>query len=169
VVALLLGCLFMFMILASLFESLVHPFTVMVAVPLAATGAVLSLLIFGKSMDLYGGIAMVLLAGLAAKNSILLVDFALQKIRQGTAPYDAVLEASPLRLRPILMTSFALIAGMIPVATGWGVGGVTRQSLGIATIGGVISSTLLTLVIVPNMFILVERLRMTWTSSHKKN
>lgn len=158
-VALLLGCLFMYMILASLFESFSQPFTVMAAVPLAATGAVLALLLFGIPLDLYGGIGMILLAGIVAKNSILLVDFAMQRVRdKGDRPYDAILESAPLRLRPILMTSVAMIAGMLPVATGLGVGGAARQALGVATIGGIISSTILTLVIVPNLYIAVEKI-----------
>jgi HAE1 family hydrophobic/amphiphilic exporter-1 len=153
-----LGCLFMYMILASLFESFLQPLTVMAAVPLAATGAVLALLAFGLPLDLYGGIGMILLAGIVAKNSILLVDFAMQRVRElGNDPMTAILESAPLRLRPILMTSSAMIVGMLPVATGMGVGGAARQTLGIATIGGIISSTLLTLVIVPNLYVMVER------------
>jgi HAE1 family hydrophobic/amphiphilic exporter-1 len=158
VIALLLGCLFMYMILASLFESFSQPFAVMAAVPLAATGAVVALLIFGKSLDLYAGIGMILLAGIVAKNSILLVDFAMQKVRDHDMdPKQAILESAPVRLRPILMTSIAMIAGMLPVATGLGVGGAARHGLGIATIGGIISSTFLTLVIVPNLYIMIAR------------
>lgn len=165
VVSLLLGCLFMYMILASLFESFLQPFTVMAAVPLAATGAVLSLMLFGLPLDLYGGIGMILLAGIVAKNSILLVDFAMQRVKdEGIEPAKAILTTAPLRLRPILMTSIAMIVGMLPVATGLGVGGAARQSLGIATIGGIISSTLLTLVVVPNLYVAVEAFAKTWRS-----
>jgi multidrug efflux pump subunit AcrB len=148
----------MYMILASLFESFAQPFTVMAAVPLAATGAILALLLFGLPLDLYGGIGMILLAGIVAKNSILLVDFAMQKVRdEGVAPSAAILETAPLRLRPILMTSVAMIVGMLPVATGLGVGGAARQALGVATIGGILSSTFLTLLIVPNLYVAVEK------------
>lgn len=159
-VALALGALFIYMVLASLFESFVQPLTVMVAIPLAATGAVLALLSFGLPLDLYGGIGMVLLAGIVAKNSILLVDFAAQRVRQEHhAPVQAMLEAAPLRLRPILMTSVAMVAGMLPVALGLGATGQARQGLGITTIGGVVSSTLLTLLVVPNLFVAMEKLR----------
>lgn len=159
VIALLLGCMFMYMILASLFESFSQAITVMAAVPLAATGAVLALLMTGKPLDLYGGIGMILLAGIVAKNSILLVDFAIQKVRdEKLDPKDAILETAPLRLRPILMTSLAMIVGMLPIATGLGAGGSARQALGIATIGGIVSSTFLTLLIVPNLYVLIERL-----------
>lgn len=158
--ALALGILFMYMILASLFESFIQPLTVMAAVPLAATGAVLALLMIGLPLDLYGGIAIILLAGIVAKNGILLVDFAMQKVRhQGLQPIQAITETAPTRLRPILMTSAAMIVGMLPVATGLGVGGATRQALGVATIGGIISSTLLTLVVIPSLYIFVENIR----------
>ncbi|MFZ9519658.1 MAG: efflux RND transporter permease subunit [Silvanigrellaceae bacterium] len=159
VFALALGLLFVYMVLASLFESFMQPFAVMMAIPLAATGAVLALLLFGFPLDLYGGIGVVLLAGICAKNSILLIDFAMQRIRGGGDPQHAVLQTAPLRLRPILMTSVAMIVGMLPVATGWGAGGAARMPLGIATIGGVVSSTLLTLFVVPNFFVFIENLR----------
>lgn len=156
--ALALGCLFMYMVLASLYESFLIPLVVMLAVPLAATGAILALISFGMPLDLYSGIALVLLAGIVAKNSILLVDFAMEEVRQGAHPKEALLKAAPMRLRPILMTSIAMIVGMLPVATGLGVGGAARQGLGIATIGGIISSTILTLLIVPNFFLMVSHL-----------
>jgi len=159
VFALLLGLVFVYMVLASLFESFVQPFTVMMAIPLAATGAVLALLAFGFPLDLYGGIGVILLAGICAKNSILLIDFAMQRVREGIAPAEAVVQTSPLRLRPILMTSVAMIVGMLPVATGWGAGGAARMPLGIATIGGVLSSTILTLFVVPNLFVWIENRR----------
>jgi HAE1 family hydrophobic/amphiphilic exporter-1 len=160
VFALLLGLVFVYMVLASLFESFVQPFTVMMAIPLAATGAVLALLAFDFPMDLYGGIGVILLAGICAKNSILLIDFAMQKVREGVTPAEAVLQTSPLRLRPILMTSVAMIVGMLPIATGWGAGGAARMPLGIATIGGVVSSTILTLFVVPNLFVWIESRRL---------
>jgi HAE1 family hydrophobic/amphiphilic exporter-1 len=157
--ALALGLVFVYMVLASLFESFVQPLTVMMAIPLAATGAVLALLASGFPLDLYGGIGVILLAGICAKNSILLIDFAIQKIRKGEDAAQAILDSAPLRLRPILMTSVAMIVGMLPVATGWGAGGAARMPLGIATIGGVISSTVLTLFVVPNLFVFIEKRR----------
>ena len=111
---------------------------------------------------------MILLAGIVAKNSILLVDFAMQKIRDsGTDPRIAIVESAPVRLRPILMTSIAMIAGMLPIATGLGAGGAARQSLGIATIGGILSSTVLTLLVVPNLFILIEDMNAWWRRRRK--
>jgi hydrophobe/amphiphile efflux-1 (HAE1) family protein len=158
VVALGLGGIFVYMVLASLFESLLLPFAVMAAIPMAAIGALAALLIYGLPLDLYGGIGLVLLAGIVAKNSILLVDFAVARVREGQSPRDALLQSAPLRLRPILMTSLAMAAGMLPVALGIGSGGAARQSLGVATIGGIISSTLLTLLVVPSLYLFVERI-----------
>ncbi|MEI8026386.1 MAG: efflux RND transporter permease subunit [Pseudomonadota bacterium] len=155
-----LGSIFVYMILVSLFESFTQPISVMAAIPLAATGAVAGLLLFNKPLDLYAGVGMILLAGIVAKNSILLVDFAMQRVRDHQVdPTAAILEAAPLRLRPIVMTSVAMIAGMIPVAAGLGAGGGARQGLGIATIGGVISSTLLTLLVVPNLYVAIEKVK----------
>ncbi len=157
--AIILGSIFVYMVLASLFESWLQPLTVMTAIPLAATGAFLALLGTGSALELYSGIGMILLAGIVAKNSILLVDFAMQRVRdEAQDPRTAILNSAPLRMRPILMTSFAMIAGMLPVALGLGSGGAARASLGIATIGGVISSTLLTLLVVPNIYVWVEEI-----------
>ena len=155
--ALLLGSVFVYMVLASLFESWVHPLTVMMALPLAGGGALWSLWAFDVPFDLYGGIGIVLLCGLVAKNSILIVDLALQKVREGWSPEKALRETVPGRLRPIVMTSLAMVVGMLPIATGWGVAGSTRQALGIATIGGVISSTILSLLLIPSLFLWVEK------------
>ncbi|MCX6110738.1 MAG: efflux RND transporter permease subunit [Proteobacteria bacterium] len=161
-----IGILFVYMILVSLFESFTQPISVMAAIPLAATGAVLALLAFQIPLDLYGGVAMILLAGIVAKNSILLVDFAVQRVREGETPRQAILEAAPLRLRPIIMTSVAMIAGMVPVAAALGAGGEARRSLGIATIGGVISSTFLTLLVVPSLYLAIEE-AMAWVRKRR--
>lgn len=162
-VALGLGGLFVYMVLVSLFESFIHPISVMLAIPLAATGAVGALLAFDMPLDLYGGVGMILLAGIVAKNSILLVDFAMQRFQQdGVSAREAILEAAPLRLRPIVMTSVAMIAGMLPVALGIGASGAARKSLGVATIGGVISSTVLSLLVVPSLFVMLAQLTRRW-------
>lgn len=165
-VSLSIGTLFVFMVLASLFESILYPFAVIVAIPLAASGAAFSLLATGTSLDLYGGIGMILLAGIVAKNSILLVDLAIQRMRESDKSIiECILETAPLRLRPILMTSAAMVAGMIPIALGIGAAGGTRRSLGIATIGGVVSSTFLSLIVVPSLFYLLAKLKRPKTTS----
>ena len=167
--ALILGSIFVFMVLASLFESIFQPLTVMAAIPLAATGGVVSLLLCDMPLDLYGGIGMILLAGIVAKNSILLVDFATQNVQKNNQDAKtAILETAPLRLRPILMTSAAMIVGMLPVALGMGAGGATRKALGITTIGGVISSTVLTLLVVPNLFVFMAKLAKIFKAIREK-
>jgi hydrophobe/amphiphile efflux-1 (HAE1) family protein len=157
--ALLLALIFIYMVLASQFESLIHPFTIMLSLPLALVGAVgaLTLTLHPWSMGAYIGI--ILLMGLVTKNAILLVDGALQHIREGESPHDAVRKAGPRRLRPILMTSAAMVLGMLPTAVGTGMGSEFRAPMAIAVIGGVLTSTLLTLWVVPVVFLWVERLR----------
>lgn len=154
-----LGVLFIYMVLASLYESFVTPFTIMLVLPLAACGAFYALLITQSSLDLFSMIGCVMLLGIATKNSIILVDYINQSIHQGMNMTDAILRAGKNRLRPILMTSFALIAGMLPVAIGLNEASKQRTSMGIAIIGGLISSTLLTLLVVPAAFEYIEKAR----------
>ncbi len=154
-----LGVLFIYLVLASLYESFVTPFTIMLVLPLAACGAFYALLISGKSLDLFSMIGCIMLLGVATKNSILLVDYTNQMLAEGMNRRDAIIRAGKVRLRPILMTTFALIAGMIPIAVGLNEASKQRTSMGIAIIGGLISSTLLTLVVVPAAFSYVDRFR----------
>jgi multidrug efflux pump subunit AcrB len=154
-----LALLVVFMVLASQFESLIHPFTVLTAVPLAVTGALLTLLAFGSTINLYSQIGMILLIGLVTKNSILLVEYANQLRERGFTPLDAALESGRIRLRPILMTSVSTIMGALPIALGLGAGAQSRRPLGYAIAGGVFFSTLLTLYLVPTVWLLFERLR----------
>ncbi len=154
-----LALVFIYMVLASQFESLVHPFTIMLSLPLALVGAVLALFLTGNSMSMGANIGVILLMGLVTKNAILLVDGALQHIREGDDPVTAVRKAGPRRLRPILMTSAAMVLGMVPTAAGRGMGSEFRAPMAIAVIGGVITSTLLTLFVVPVVFLWVERWR----------
>ncbi|HET9514272.1 MAG TPA: efflux RND transporter permease subunit, partial [Gemmatimonadales bacterium] len=143
--AFLLALAVVFMVLASQFESLVHPFTVLLAVPLAVSGAIFTLWIAGSTINLYSQIGMILLIGLVAKNSILLVEYANQLREQGRSVIDAVLESGRIRLRPILMTSVATVMGALPIMLGLGAGSQSRRPLGYAIVGGVIFSTALTL------------------------
>lgn len=154
--AIILGVTFIYLVLASLYESFITPFTILLALPLAMTGAFLALLIFGKTIDIFSLIGIVLLLGVVAKNSILLVDYTNQLIHEGMERNVAILKACRTRLRPILMTSLALIAGMIPIAIGLNEASAMRTSMGVAIIGGLISSTLLTLLIVPAAFGFME-------------
>jgi len=151
-----LALVFIFMVLASQFESLVHPFTIMLALPLSLVGAVLALALTGNTLGMGADIGIILLMGLVTKNAILLIDGALQQIREGDDPATAMRKAGPRRLRPILMTSAAMALGMLPTAIGTGIGSEFRAPMAIAVIGGVVSSTLLTLWVVPVVFLWVE-------------
>ncbi|AKL98092.1 efflux RND transporter permease subunit [Endomicrobium proavitum] len=151
-IAALLSLLFIFMVLSSLYESVVTPFTIMTALPLAIVGAIFSLIIARQPADMFTLIGMIMLLGIVAKNSILLVDYIQQQIRAGFDIDTAIVKAGTIRFRPILMTSFALIAGMLPTALGLSEVGSFRKGMGIVVIGGIISSTVLTLVVVPAIF-----------------
>ncbi len=160
IMAALLGLIFIYLVLSSLYESFFMPFTIMAVIPLATVGAFFGLYAFGKSLDLYSMIGCIMLMGLATKNSIILVDYINQLLEQGMSRVEAIVEAGRTRLRPILMTSLALIAGMIPIAIGLNEVSNQRSSLGAAVIGGVISSTLLTLIVIPAVFSYMESLRL---------
>ncbi|MCL2390385.1 MAG: efflux RND transporter permease subunit, partial [Endomicrobia bacterium] len=151
-IAALLSILFIFMVLSSLYESMITPFTIMSALPLAIVGAIFALIIARQPADMFTLIGMIMLLGIVAKNSILLVDYIQQKIRAGHGIDEAIIISGRTRFRPILMTSFALIAGMLPTALGLTEVGSFRKGMGIVVIGGIISSTILTLVIVPAIF-----------------
>jgi multidrug efflux pump len=154
-----LALVFVFMVLASQYESLLHPFTVMLAVPLAVTGALAALWIAGSTLNVYSQVGMVLLIGLVTKNSILLVTYARDLRDGGRDALDAMVEAGRIRLRPILMTSVATIMGALPIALGLGAGSGSRRPLGYVIIGGMVVSTLITLYLVPAVFVVLERVR----------
>jgi HAE1 family hydrophobic/amphiphilic exporter-1 len=158
-VAAALSLIFIFMVLASLYESVITPFTIMTALPLAIIGGVIALLIARQPIDMFTMIGMIMLLGIVAKNSILLVDYVQQQMRVGLSINDSIVKAGTVRLRPILMTSFALIAGMLPTALGLSEVGQFRKGMGIVVIGGVISSTILTLIVVPAVFEYMDKLR----------
>jgi multidrug efflux pump len=145
------------MVLASQFESLVHPFTVLMAVPLAVVGAIFTLKLTGSTVNLYSQIGMILLVGLVTKNSILLVEYANQLRGKGRDAVEAILEAGRIRFRPILMTSVATVMGVLPIAIGSGPGATSRRPLGYAIVGGLSFSTVLTLFVVPVVWLQLER------------
>jgi multidrug efflux pump len=153
----LLAIVFIYLVLSAQFESFVHPFTILLSVPLAVFGALLTLFIFGQSLNIYSQIGLIMLIGLVTKNAILIVEFANQLRSRGTSAVDAVIEAATIRLRPILMTSFATIFGILPIAIGLGAGAESRRPLGLAVVGGLFFSTMLTLVIVPVVYTLLAR------------
>lgn len=157
VFALVLGIIVSYMVLASQFNSFIHPFTVLMALPFSLSGALVALYFFGQSLNLFSMIGLILLMGIVKKNSILLVDFTNAKRLDGLSPEDALLKACPIRLRPILMTSFATVAGAVPAALSLGPGSETRIPMAVSIIGGVLVSTLLTLFVVPCAYSVLSR------------
>lgn len=159
IIALGFAVLFIYLILASLYESFITPITIMLTLPLALSGAFFALYLMNETMTMFAVFGFFMLIGIAGKNGILLVDFTKQMMAQGHSRADALVEAGKTRLRPILMTSFALIAGTFPVAIGLNEASKSRTAMGVAIIGGMISSTILTLIVVPAVFTYIDRLR----------
>lgn len=157
--AMLLGIIFIYFVLASLYESFITPFTIMLALPLAICGSFFALAITNQSLNIFSWIGVIMLLGVSTKNSILLVDYTKKLVEEGMDEIPALIKAGRVRLRPILMTTIALVAGTIPLAIGLNEASAQRTSMGIAIIGGLISSTLLTLVVIPASYIYIERFR----------
>jgi HAE1 family hydrophobic/amphiphilic exporter-1 len=149
----------MYLILVLQFGSFLDPVAIMISLPLSLIGVMLALLATGTTLNLMSLIGVILLMGIVAKNAILLIDFAKWSEEAGRERRDALIEAGRVRLRPILMTTFALVAGMMPVALGRGEGADFRAPLGIAIIGGVLTSTLLTLLVIPTFYEIVAEWR----------
>ena len=158
--ALVLGLVVAYMVLASQFNSFLHPLTVLSIIPLSIAGAAFALLITGKSLNIFSMIGLLLLMGIAKKNSIILVDYAVQGQRErGLSALDSMLKAGPVRLRPILMTTMATMMAAVPPALALGPGAETRGPMAVAIIGGLIISTTLSLLVVPAFFVVVDNLK----------
>ncbi len=162
-----LGLVFVFLVLAAQYENYVDPLIIMLAVPLAIFGALLSQSLRGLSNDVFCQVGLVMLIGLASKNAILIVEFANQLRQQGLPLTKAVVEASQQRLRPILMTAISTLLGIWPLAVATGAGAASRQSLGTAVFGGMLIATFLTLFVVPVLYIVIGNVRDRFQSSHK--
>jgi multidrug efflux pump len=154
-----LAILFIYLVLAAQFESFIDPFVILLTVPLAMTGALLALHLAGGTLNVYSQIGLVMLVGLITKNGILIVEFANQLQERGRSIHDAVVEAAGLRLRPILMTTFAMILGATPLALAAGAGAESRQQIGWVIVGGLAFGTLLTLFVIPTAYTLLARRR----------
>lgn len=161
--ALTIAVILIYMVLAAQFESFIHPLIIMLSLPFSLIGAVLALLISAKTINIMSLIGIIMLMGLVAKNAILLVDYTnTLRQRDGLSREEALLQAGTVRLRPILMTTAAMILGMLPVALGFGAGAELRSSMGVVVVGGLITSTILTLVVVPQMYIFMDNLQNAW-------
>ena len=146
------------------FGSFLEPLSIMLSLPLSLIGVMLALMITRETLNIMSMIGVILLVGIVAKNAILLIDFAKWSEEKGVDRREALIQAGRVRLRPILMTTFALVAGMVPVALGLGEGGDFRAPLGITVIGGVITSTLLTLLVIPTVYEILADTR-DWLAS----
>jgi HAE1 family hydrophobic/amphiphilic exporter-1 len=155
--AIVLAVILIYMVLAAEFESFIHPFTIMLSLPFSIIGAILGLLISGKTINIMSLIGIIMLMGLVTKNAILLVDYTNQLRQEGLSIKEALVKAGSVRLRPILMTTMAMIFGMLPIALGIGAGAELRSSMGVTLVGGLITSTMLTLVIVPLVYLLIDK------------
>lgn len=156
--ALVLSIVIVYLVLAAQFESFLHPFTIMLTLPLALVGVLLGLVVTGKTLNIFSFIGLIMLVGIVTRNAILLVDYANQLRDAGKDRLEAILQAAPVRLRPILMTAIAAIVGILPVALGWSEGGEARAPMGVTVIGGLISSTFLTLLVIPAVYLTLEDL-----------
>jgi HAE1 family hydrophobic/amphiphilic exporter-1/multidrug efflux pump len=149
---------FVFLFLAALYESWSVPFAVLFAIPIGVFGAMSGLWLTGQTNNIYAQIGLILLIGLAAKNAILIVEFAKMKRDQGSSPEEAALEAGKLRLRPIIMTSLAFLLGVIPMIVKGGAGGAAQAAMGITVFSGMVTATFIAIFMVPVLYVAVERL-----------
>jgi HAE1 family hydrophobic/amphiphilic exporter-1 len=156
-ILLIVAILVIYIVLGVLYESFIHPITILSGLPSAVFGALLTLVLFHKELDLYGFVGIIMLFGVVKKNAIMMIDFAIGAQRQGASAYDSIWRGCLLRFRPIMMTTVAALFGTLPIALGYGEGADARQPLGLAVVGGLVVSQFLTLYITPVIYLYLER------------
>ena len=159
-ILLLMAVVVVYIVLGVLYESFIHPFTILSGLPSAAVGALITLMLFNVTLSLYAFVGIIMLIGIVKKNAIMMIDFALERQRhEGMAPADAIFQACLIRFRPIMMTTMAALMGTLPIALGFGAGSEARRPLGLAVVGGLVFSQALTLYLTPVVYIYLDRLQ----------